>query len=180
MRHIQAILVSCQLALLLCHCKCKCRKVTLFSETFRPQLDYTGLLAYRITFRIGQWFHLHYHAVIRYSMSEQNHSALEVIRKVIRYVPCRKLSCVNGDNPIRSAIVVPNQNNMAAFKFNYMMKMLVYTVASLMQMNSFLFHITILAIVWQKLQNIVYSPVPSVGISGAEQCNCQYFRVGLG
>ena len=26
----------------------------------------------------------------------QNHSALEVIRKVIRYVPCRKLSCANG------------------------------------------------------------------------------------
>ena len=34
-------------------------------------------------------------------MSEQNHFALEVIRKVIRYVPCRKLSCV--DRVIRYA-----------------------------------------------------------------------------
>ena len=34
--------------------------------------------------------------------------------------------CKRG-NPIRSDIVAPNYNNMAAFKFNYMMKMLMYT-----------------------------------------------------
>ena len=37
-----------------------------YSQSLRSQLHYTGLLAYRITYRIGMGLELHYSAVIRY------------------------------------------------------------------------------------------------------------------
>ena len=61
-----------------------------------------------------------------------------------------------------------------------MMKILVETVESLMQMNSFLFHNYWLLLGKKKIAKYSVFLVPSVGISGAEQCNCQYFRIGLG
>ena len=147
------------------------------STKCRPQLHYTGLLSYRITFRIGLGFHLHYHAVIRYNISEQNHSALELIQKVIRYVPCRKLSCVNGviryaptlwrqissvqvqlhDEDARVYSCKFNADEFLPFSYNYW---LLFGKKKIAKYSVFL--------------------VPSVGISGAEQCNCQYFCIGLG
>ena len=56
---------------------------------------------------------------------------------------------------------------MAEFKFNYVMKMLVYTVASLIQMNSFLFHNYWLLLGKKKIAKYSVFLVPSVEISGA-------------
>jgi hypothetical protein len=67
-------------------------------DKLRPRLHYTARIASeRSDFHTGFGCCLHYATVIRYATRSKNHSALEVIWKVIRYVPeqCKQA------NPIR-------------------------------------------------------------------------------
>ena len=61
-------------------------------------------------------------------MLEKNHSALEVIRKVIRYVSRRKLYRVTVKRGNLTSLGHRGAKlEHATWQFNYMMKMLVYT-----------------------------------------------------
>ena len=92
-------------------------------------------------------------------------------------MPCRKLSCVNGviryaptlwrqissvqvqlhDEDARVYSCKFNADEFLPFSYNYW---LLFGKKKIAKYSVFL--------------------VPSVGISGAEQCNCQYFCIGLG